>query len=80
MYIIINKTNNSVDRMEGDYPFHYINDRLNRGEDIIIISLYSNTIKIPYFRVENGLKYWENKEYFLPYDIIKDEYLINNGK
>lgn len=48
MYYIINKTTKTSITKEGDFPSEYLQDRLNEGDDIIVISLYSNTIKIPY--------------------------------
>ena len=80
MYIIINKTTNKTEQLEGNYPSTYVKALLDRGDDIIIISLYSNTIKIPYSYKEYGITFWDNKEYSLPKEIIKEEYLINNGK
>ena len=67
MYIIINKTQNKTTYREGNFPDVY--EELQRGDDIIIVSLYSNTIKIPYIDdTQNGYDetIWEWKEYKLP--------------
>jgi len=64
MYIIINKTTKKTTFHKGNFPNVY--DKLNRGDDIIIVSLYSNTIKIPYIdHTQNGYgeNVWEWKEY-----------------
>jgi hypothetical protein len=69
MYIIINKTHRKEFKIEGGWPDGLIEHMLNQGDDIIVISTYSNTIKIPI-----GLKdvsnvlwrsdvEWEWKEY-----------------
>lgn len=70
MYIIINKTTGHTTQMHGNYPQTELDELLDAGNDIIIISLYSNTIKVPYLVVENGLRYWENKEYKLPNEMF----------
>ena len=45
MYIIINKTTRKTKYVEGSFP--NVEKDLNEGNDIIVVSLYSNTIKIP---------------------------------
>jgi hypothetical protein len=71
MYIIINKTNNTTSTWEGNYPLHLIENMLEHNEDIIIISSYSNTIKIPNgFEDLNGIREYLWKEYPLPVDLI----------
>ena len=47
MYIIINNTENTVKTIIGNYPAMLVKHLLKTNKDIIIISLYSNTIKIP---------------------------------
>lgn len=64
MYLIINKTKNKTVTHEGSYPLMYIEELLDNEQDIIIISLYSNTVKIPCgFDTINGIKRYEWKEY-----------------
>ena len=45
-YIVINKTRQLTTKYEGKFP-SFVEDFLEAGEDIIIISLYSDTVKIP---------------------------------
>jgi len=68
MYIIINRTKNERYTHEGFFP--NLDDMLNQGDDLIVISLYSNTIKIPQLEVINGLNEWSFKDYSLALDII----------
>jgi hypothetical protein len=57
MYYIINRTTNQTTVHHGDWP--NLNEQLTNGQDIIVVSLYSNTIKTPY--MENDC--WEWKDY-----------------
>jgi hypothetical protein len=61
MYYIINRTTNQTTVHHGDWP--NLNEQLTNGEDIIVVSLYSNTIKTPY--MENDC--WEWKDYDIPF-------------
>jgi hypothetical protein len=63
MYIIINKTRKTCDRHTGSFP--NLDKLLNKGNRIIIISLYSNTIKVPYFVDYNGIKEWDWEDFSL---------------
>lgn len=52
--------------VEGNFPSELIDSLiLEENEDIIIISHYSNTIKVPFIIEENGVKYCEFLEYKL---------------
>jgi len=73
MYIIINNTTRERLSHEGFFPGNYLDDLLNKGDDVIVISLYSNTIKIPQLEVINGLNEWSFKDYSLAMDIIAPE-------
>jgi hypothetical protein len=73
MYIIINKTKKATVTINGSFP--NLDDILNKGHDIIVISLYSNTIKIPVVNICNGIKEWAWKSYSL-YDININELVI----
>ena len=64
MYIIINKTKNSTIKHEGDFPI--LDDLINEGDKIIVISKYSNTIKVPVLEVVNGVKEWDWEDYPFP--------------
>lgn len=63
MYIIINNTNGSKQTIEGNWPSQLVDELVLNGNDIIIISKYSNTIKIPYIKEENGIKEVEIKQF-----------------
>jgi hypothetical protein len=76
MYYIINRTTNQTTTHFGDWP--NLNEQLTNGEDIIVVSLYSNTIKTPY--MENDC--WEWKDYdasflspdaYFPWDDYNDK-------
>ena len=66
MYIIINRTDNSSKTHEGSWPLDYLEGLLNNGEDVIVMSLYSNTIKVPSKVIENGIVEWNWKDYYMP--------------
>lgn len=58
MYIIHNKTKNKTFSHEGSWPNKIIENMLNEGNKVIVISLYSNTIKVPYLEEMNGIIEW----------------------
>lgn len=65
MYYIINRTTNITTKVSGGWPD--LDPLLNLGDDIIVISTYSNTIKVPFIEsVEYNVNVWEWKEYRLP--------------
>jgi hypothetical protein len=71
MYIIVNNTDNSFSKYEGSWPMDYIDGLLDKSNDIIVISLYSNTIKVPYgVDVINGITEYNWKEFKLPINVI----------
>jgi hypothetical protein len=70
MYIVINKTLNTTKRYKGNWPDHHLLPLLNDGNDVIVISLYSNTIKVPFSTEQYGEKEWEWTDYPLPIDLI----------
>ena len=74
MYFIIDKTNNEAYTQEGDFPIVLIEDMLNKGIDLIIVSTYSDTIKIPYSEEYNGIKEWKYKEYPYPKQLKPHNY------
>ena len=75
MYLIIktldriNVDYNCIISCTGDFPTAITEELLNLGNDIIVISLYSNTIKVPYLTELNGIESWEWKEY--PFPLVK---------
>lgn len=46
MYIILNKTKNETKIHEGSWPSFYLDELLDNDNDIIVISTYSNSIKV----------------------------------
>lgn len=63
MYYIINKTTNKTIKYEGSFPSDFVEKMLNNQEDLIIISTYSNTVKVPYELEAHGSIYWEWEDY-----------------
>ena len=47
MYAIINNTQRKEFRITGGWPNDIIDYMLDNGDDLIVISTYSNTIKVP---------------------------------
>ena len=47
MYTVINKTKRKDFQFTGNWPNDIIEYMLDNGDDIIVISTYSNTIKVP---------------------------------
>lgn len=76
MYVIINKTRNKTIYYEGNFPD--MNEELERGDDIIIVSLYSNTIKIPYKTQMYYEDVWEWKEYKMELLDVINNHLKNH--
>jgi len=65
MYLLINKTAGTTQRIIGGYPLNTVDALLDAGQDIIVISLYSNTVKIPTGTYDdlNGFREYHWKEY-----------------
>ena len=65
MYKILNRTTGKIINVEGDWPDTLITKLLNEDNDIIVISFYSNTIKIPFEidGVNTNDRDWNWKEY-----------------
>ena len=63
MYIIHNKTKHKTFSYEGSWPDDMLEKMLEAGDRVIVISLYSNTIKVPYSYIDNGIKVWEWDDY-----------------
>lgn len=69
MYIIVNRTTRK-NTSYTDWPLDKLIELLEKGDDLIIISKYSNTIKIPYLDLESNnygetksSRNWEFKDY-----------------
>lgn len=75
MYLIINNTRNKTSRYQGNWPLEYLEELLDNNNDIIVISLYSKTIKIPNgYTILNGIKEYHWKEFQMPLvDIVNYE-------
>ena len=74
MYIVINQTVRKEFRFtDGHWPETVIEYMLDKGDDLIVISTYSNTIKIPGGLSEKfeGEREW--KEYRYSPDMLKQE-------
>lgn len=69
MYLIINNTTRHSDLISGDWPADLIEKMLYNNEKFIVVSLYSNTIKVP----TKGETDWEWEDYNLPSDLLKTE-------
>jgi hypothetical protein len=64
MYIIVNKTKNTIVNYSGN--FSNLDEDLEQGDLIIVISTYSNTIKVPIKKAS----YWEWIDYKLPIELL----------
>ncbi len=64
MYIVINKTTGMNTIHSGNFPLIYLESLLNNGDSVIVISTYSNTIKVPI--LDNICNEWEWIDYDLP--------------
>jgi hypothetical protein len=47
MYYIINKTRKESYTHQGNFPYGFLKKMLEEGDNLIVISSYSNTIKVP---------------------------------
>jgi hypothetical protein len=63
VYTIVNKTTKVTYTHTGNFPMSFVDSLLNADNDIIVISTYSNTIKVPQLVVENGETRWEWTDY-----------------
>lgn len=78
MYLILNRTTGVTTKVEGNYPYNTIQELLNNDQDIIIISLYSGVIKVPYLHQPEAAHeepYWSNKDYNVPMQIFSNGWL-----
>jgi hypothetical protein len=74
MYIIINKTTNTHIEYKGSWPGDMLEALLDVGDDVIVISLYSNTIKVPKCVLNGYQDYWEWVDYNLPVNHLVDRF------
>lgn len=61
MYIIINKTQGTTVHYSGTWPD--FDEVLDRGDKIIVISTYTDTIKVPYKQELNGVTEWHWEDF-----------------
>ena len=64
--IIHNKSKNTSWKLVGSWPEESIDKMLQNGDRVIVISLYSDTIKVPYYTELNGIVEWRWDDY--PFD------------
>ena len=69
MYILLNKTTKETDQY---YNLPDLTQLLVNGNDLILISLYSNTIKFPFLEECDGIKYWSCTEMSLPIEMVTE--------
>ena len=60
MYTVINKTDKTSTKYTGNFPYSKLVDLLENDKDIIVVSTYSNTIKVPYLDMDSN-NYGETK-------------------
>lgn len=63
MYLIHIKTQKTTVRYEGSWPSEWLEEQLNQGKQLIVTSLYSNTIKVPHKVIDRGIVEWEWDDY-----------------
>ena len=54
MYIVINNTTRTNTNYVGNFPYNELVELLEKGDDIIVMSEYSNTIKVPYLDLDSN--------------------------
>lgn len=70
MYLIVNNTTRKTSKVTGNYPGNYIDSLLDEGNDILVISLYSNSIKVCTGKQDTWSDDYSWKEYPLPAEAI----------
>jgi hypothetical protein len=66
MYIVINHTTRKTQVAANGWPVKHVSALLDRGDEFIIISLYSNTIKVPTIGAVDAFGEQKWTEYKLP--------------
>lgn len=72
MYVILNQTKRKQFVITGGWPGDIIDYMLNNDDDLIVISTYSNTIKIPVRTYDSKIR-WDWKEYDYSPDVFELE-------
>jgi len=63
VYQVINRTANKIVNYKSVWPEGLLSILLEQGMDVIVISKYNKTIKVPVKVEENGIVSWEWKDY-----------------
>lgn len=71
MYTIINKTQRKEFKLTGDWPVDTVEHMLCNGDDIIVISTYSNTIKVPVYDIMSDTHQWSWVDFDYSPDMFK---------
>ena len=71
MYTIINKTQRKEFKLTGDWPVDIVEHMLCNGDDIIVISTYSNTIKVPVYDIMSDTHQWSWVDFDYSPDMFK---------
>ena len=71
MYTIINKTQKKNFKVVGDWPADTVETMLCNGDDIIVISTYSNTIKVPVYDIMSNTHAWNWEDFEYSPDMFK---------
>ena len=72
MYYIINKTKKQSYYHKGNFPLIALEEMLDEGDELIVISSYSNTIKTPY---KDEYDDWNFKDFEYDKEMIR--HMIN---
>ena len=74
MYIIINTTTKERVNYEGNWPEDYLVKLLLKGDDVLVISTYSNTVKMLKLwpKLYGGYRVEIDAEYHFPIKYIKE--------
>lgn len=74
MYLIINNTTRHTETIEGSWPSEYLGSLMKQGQDILVISMYSRTIKVlELHECQYGIdkpSAYSKSEYKLPLELI----------
>jgi hypothetical protein len=71
MYIVINVTTKKTSNIEGSFPSSFIEQMLNKGEEVLVLSFYSNTIKFPY--CVRQASSWDDENYPAEWDYREEK-------
>lgn len=75
MYIIINKTKQTRYLHEGSFPSAVLDEMLDNGDRVIVISLYTNSFKVPFMEELNGIRSWSWESFPLDREKLLNYYV-----